>query len=339
MNNKNNKAARAAGEAVIMIDDKRSLVASVMAVLSVLALAGCSVDQYARMLLEQDTSYGRIWEAMVGTSEQLVASGQISAGRRFTTPDGIEIDVWVLKARGRSKGQPSRGTVLVLHGLCDSKVSYLRLAKALSKRGFDVVLTDLRAHGRSTGRYVTYGALEKADQKRIVDALLDEKLISEPVYVFGRSLGASVAILYAAIDPRVRGVVAVTPSKDMPAMCRRFLNRNAILLDENTFQKVIARAGKLGHFDPAEASVVSAAAKLDCPLLLVHGKADHFVPYTDSEEIYRAAAGPKELELIPWADHFIDYVREEKMVERVEKVVAGRLKAAVQPATTTRPAK
>ncbi|OPX24798.1 MAG: hypothetical protein B1H04_01430 [Planctomycetales bacterium 4484_123] len=308
--------------------------------LAAFLLAGCTVDEYARRLLEQSTSIGRIWQAMVGTSEQLVAGGTISAARRFTMPDGVEIDVWVLKAAGRTSTQPARGTVLVVHGLCDSKVSYLRLGRALSRRGFDVVLTDLRAHGRSTGRYVTYGALEKDDQKRVMDALLAEKLVAEPVYVFGRSLGASVAILYAAIDPRVRGVVAVTPSRDMPTTCRRFLARNAILLDETTFQKVIARAGKLGRFDPADASVVDAAAKLDCPLLLVHGGADVFVPYTDSEEIFKAAGGPKELEIIPWAGHFgIVYAREEEMVGRVEKVAAGRLKTTTQPAATTRPAK
>jgi len=295
-----------------------------------LVLTGCTVDQYGRMLIEQDTNLGRIREMMVGTSEQLVRAKRISTGERFVMPDGTEIDVWVVQA---AETTPARGTVLVLHGLCDSKVSYLELSRQLSAKGFDVVLTDLRAHGRSTGRVVTYGALEKQDQKAVLDKLLADKVVAEPLYVFGTDLGASVGILYAAIEPRVRGVVAIAASRDMNAMCRRFLTRNAILLSDDAFAQVMAKAGQTGRLDPKEASAMRAVASLRCPLLLIHGRLDAFVPFTDSEELFDAARGPKELELIPWARHFgIIFAREGAMVDRVEKVATGRIGATTQPA-------
>lgn len=293
-------------------------------------LTGCTVDQYAGMLIKQDTTYGKVNEAVVGSSKQLVDRKVISAARRYTMPDNVEIDVWVLKAKPEVEAQ---GTVLVLHGLCDSKVTYLRLARMLSDKGFDVVLPDLRAHGRSTGKHVTYGALEKQDQKRVVEALLKEKVIGEPLYVFGADLGGSVAILYAAIDPRVQGVMAVAPSRDMRSMCRRFFSRNAILLNEQQFEKVIARAGEMGKFDPSQASALADVAKVRCPLLLVHGKLDLLVPYSDSEALHAAAGGPKELEIITFLDHFgVVFAREPSIVKGIEKVVSGRLSATTQPA-------
>ena len=298
-------------------------------------LTGCTVDQYARMLIEQDTTYGKINQAMVGSSEQLVASKAVSAARRFTMADGTQIDVWVLKAATEA---PARGTVLLLHGLCDSKVTYVRLGRLLATKGFDVVLPDLRAHGRSTGKFVTYGALEKQDQKTVMDTLLAEKAVAEPVYAFGASMGASVAILYAAMEPRVQGVMAVAPSRDMRITCRRFLTRNAILLDDLQFDKVIAKAGQIGDFRPSEASSLVEIARLRCPVLLVHGTLDVFVPFADSKELYDAAICPKEIELVPLAGHFgVIFAREGQIAEGMERVVSGRLKTTTQPAGETPP--
>ena len=305
---------------------RRTALAFATVFVSGMLLSGCTTDEYARQIIQQDTGFGKIREAMTGTSEQLVKNKTISAARCYTMPDKTEIDVWIVKAAGGR----SRGTVLVLHGLCDSKVTYKRLAEMLSKKGFDVVLPDLRAHGRSTGKYVTYGALEKHDQHRVMDELLRENLVAEPVYAFGVSLGASVAIQYAAIDSRVQGVLAMAATRDMRTFARRMLK----LLSEEDFDKALARSGDLGDFDPAEASAIEAIAKVRCPVLLVHGKLDTVVPYTDSEALYAAAGGPKELELVPWAGHLgVLFGQESKIVEGIESLASGG-----RPAAATAPA-
>lgn len=45
-------------------------------------------------------------------------------------------------------------------------------------------------------------------------------------------------------------------------------------------------------------------------LLLLHGTGDHTLPYACSEEIYRRAGEPKELEICPLANHGLDEVRD-----------------------------
>ena len=300
-------------------------------------LAGCTTDQYARMLIQQDTGYGKINEQMVGSSDQLVKTGAITAARRVEMPDKTVIDVWVRKA---AAGTEARGTVLALHGLCDSKVTYLSLARKLNEKGFDVVLPDLRAHGRISGEYVTFGALEKLDQQRVMDELLKEKLIAEPFYVFGASMGAAVAIDYAAIDPRVQGVLAVAPYRDMYSFCRTLANRFAPLMSEADFRKVVDRAGQIGGFKPDEASTVQSAAKARCPLLLMHGRLDTVVPFADSEVILAAAKGPKQLEPVPWAGHLgVLFGREDNLVKGIETISSGRIETATsQPALPEKPA-
>ena len=284
-------------------------------------LGGCTIDHCARDLIKQDTIYGKVNMVVLGSSKQLEERGDISAGRRYTMPDKVEIDVWVLKAS--SKAAP-KGTVLVIHGLGDAKVTYLKLAKMLAKKGFDVVLPDLRAHGRSTGRYVTYGALEKHDQRRVIDPLYEEKLISEPLLALGVGLGGSVAIQYAAVDPRVKGVMAMAPFKDLKSVTRELISTP--FMSNEDLQQVLARAGEMGKFDPAAASALEAIAKVRCPVMLVHGKLDMLVRHTDSEELRKAAGGPAELELISWAGHIgMIFGREAKVVASLEKLASQAL--------------
>lgn len=282
-------------------------------------LTGCTIDQHAKMLIEQDTTFGKMNEMIIGSSDQLVKEGKVSAARLYTMSDGTKIDLWIYKASTKTGG---KGTVLVLHELGDSKVTYMRLAKKLVNKGFDVVLVDLRAHGRSSGKITTLGALEKQDQKHVIDKLYKEKAISEPLYVFGFGLGGSVAIQYAAIDPRVRGVMAMAPYRDIESICRK----DFPLLGDEDVRKTLARAGEMGKFDPADASALKAIAKVKCPVLLVHGKFDMTVPHAHSEALLAAAGGPKELDSQPLLNHIsIHFGRWGEMVKGIEKLASGQV--------------
>ena len=282
-------------------------------------LAGCSIDQHAKMLIQPDTGHGKRQYWVLPKSEKLVKGGTISAARLYTMPDGTKIDLWIYKASTKTKGA---GTVLFLHDIGDSKVTYMRVAKKLTKKGFDVVLTDLRDHGRSSGKITTFGALEKQDQKCTIDRLYKEKAISEPLYVFGFGLGGAVAIQYAAIDPRVRGVMAMAPYSDIDSVCRRAFP----LLGNEDIRKMLTRAGEIGKFDPADASALKSIAMIKCPVLLVHGKFDMTVPYADSEALLAVANEPKELDSQPLLNHIsIHFGRWDEMVKGIEKIASGQV--------------
>lgn len=283
--------------------------------------AGCTVEDNARQIIEYNTDAGKVMENIRGTGEQLVRAGSIDLHRRYKAPDGVEIDVWVLKAKQVEEAKSSRGTIVILHGLTESKASfpYFNAGKVLARKGYDVVLSDLRAHGRSGGRYVTYGAKEKYDVKAVVDGLLGEGEIAEPIYVFGATLGAATAIQYAAIDPRCKGVMAMTAYKDARSIARGRLP----FVSAEDFKAAMEKAGQMAKFDPDEASSVKAAAKLtNTPLLLVYGILDLTVPGEHGEAIFKAAGGPKKLILKPLLDWAImgDWI-----ADRVEELATKGL--------------
>jgi pimeloyl-ACP methyl ester carboxylesterase len=270
---------------------------SAIVVLVLSFCVGCQIDSLAKQrIYPANTGAGKLALIMAGTGEQLVKRGRIDLHRRVTIPDKTIIDVWVLRAwRGAKDESPkaSLGTVVLLHGMTESKASfpYLGTGQRLAKMGYDVVLPDLRWHGRSTGHCVTYGAKERSDVKAVIDTLVGERRISPVVYAFGVNLGGATAIQYAAIDERCRGVMAIAPYKDFVSIARQSM----LLLSDEDFRAVVKRTGELGNFDPENASAIKAATQLKCPLLVVHGLLDMSVPREHSQAIVDAAPEPKEL--------------------------------------------
>jgi pimeloyl-ACP methyl ester carboxylesterase len=287
---------------------------------------GCEKDFYARQIVEVNTEPDRLMLTLTGSDEQLIAQKRIDSHHRFTMKDSTPIDLWVIRARPTT-GLPVRGTALLLHGLEESKARYLDAGRKLAAMGFDVVLPDLRAHGHSGGRYVTYGALEKIDIKDVMDKLLAAGTVRPGIYVFGINLGAATAIQYAAIDNRVKAVLAVSPYRDAATIGRQRIVFMAPTMNDAEFEDVLNRAGQIAAFDPANASAESAASMVSCPMLLVHGLLE-----PPPQAIFQAAAGPKRLlAATPMVD------RDAWIAQQLERLASRGVEAAVAPKPAPEP--
>jgi len=256
---------------------------------------GCRQDRQARALITPGIADGDLLLAMSGTTEQLLRHHQIDLHRQIKTTDRITIDVWVMLARMPQADCPRLGTALLIHDLGDSKIVNLPLAGRLAKMGFDVVMPDLRAHGRSSGEFFTYGLKESQDLKTVITKLEAEGIIKPPVYVYGDQMGGMTAIHYAASDDRCAGVLVSRPFKDFRTAALRRIILSATFMNPRQFEHLIQRAGDIGGFEPDKSSVVEAAKKLHCPLVLVHRLADIVVPIDNSRAIAESAGGPVRL--------------------------------------------
>jgi len=287
---------------------RRQLVMAAFLASAGLAGGGCSVDTCAHLLV--DRPHWPFVKAVVwltGGGEKLVREGRIDSHHTVTALDGTRLDVWVIEARPAAASKASapgaprkpRGTVVLIHGLAIPKAYYLSLGHGFARAGFDVVMPDLRAHGHSGGDFMTYGVKEKHDIKSVVDDLTARGVVGEPIYAFGISMGAAVAVQYAAVDPRCKGVMAVAPYQDLRTIARRY----GWFLGRKTFDAILARAGELGGFDPQRASTVQAAAKLTVPLIVAHGGIDLVIPFRHGEAVYNAASEPRKLLPVRLAGH------------------------------------
>lgn len=200
-----------------------------------------------------------------------------------------------------------KGTVLVLHGFWIRSFWMLHTANALADAGYRAVLVDLRGHGESTGRYLTYGRQEKKDLSQVIDELERRNLITGKLGVYGYSYGAATSIHLAGHDPRIQAVVAVAPFSRMRDAVsdfgRTMLPGVERMLSEDRVQRGVDSGSEQAHFDPNANNAVDSIRQTKAPVLILHGTDDWVVPPYHGKRLYEAGSDHTELRLIPQTGH------------------------------------
>lgn len=216
--------------------------------------------------------------------------------------DGVQLRGWKVRPV-----QPNGDWVLLLHGRSQNRLTMMGYADFLLAKGFSVVMMDARAHGESGGTIATYGHLEQYDSRAILDALMGTEQVSH-VFALGESMGAAVALQSAAIDPRIEGVVAEGAFRNLHEVIFDYAGlRLSAFLGKTLFRPAaimaVHEAQHQGGFRFDDVSPEASVAVRKFSVLLISGLRDHNIPRRHAEAIYLAAAGPKELWLVPGARH------------------------------------
>lgn len=223
---------------------------------------------------------------------------------------------------------PPKGTIVVLHGIMMSKDSMLHWAFYLAQENYRVVLVDLRGHGRSTGKLITYGARECRDLSQVLDELTRRDLVAGRVGVIGLSYGAAMAIQWAAIDPRIASVVALAPYSDPRAAIGEFgravMPKLTSMVSPDAMTRAFSTAAGRAKFKWDDIDVVAATRRLRSPVLLFHGRHDTWIPPYHSERIKDAAPPGSEL-ILRQDDHMTLSLRLQPMARRVSTWFARAL--------------
>ena len=203
---------------------------------------------------------------------------------------GVRLNGWFCTGSA-----PRRGSIVILHGVADTRRSVAGLVQRFAAQGLDVVAYDSRAHGESEGEFCTYGYYEKQDLRRVLDVLRPG-----PVVLMGTSLGAAVALQAAAGDARVTGVVAAEVFSDLRTIAR---DRTPAFVPDWIVRKAFRVAERRAGFSADEVSPVHAARAIPVPVLLIHGDNDRDTRPDHSQRVMAALSGPKRLILVDGARH------------------------------------
>jgi uncharacterized protein len=226
-------------------------------------------------------------------------------GQRFgvNTPDGLRLAA--VRFPGRAVDQP-RLPVVFLHGWMQVKECQLRMARVFVARGHDVVLFDSRAHGRSQGRHTTFGVRERDDLAAVLDKMAARGWADGRVITAGVSMGAATALMHAADDHRVAGVVAFAPFASLREAVRSYRRRYAPCLSNawgvRGFEQATDRLG----FALDEAAPITGIARIDAPVLILVGQRDKNLSERDHARVLAAARSAErcQVHVVPGANHF-----------------------------------
>ena len=194
--------------------------------------------------------------------------------------------------------------VIAVHGYMSRGTGITGFAKEFNKRGYNVLMLDLRGHGMSEGSYVGMGWHDRLDVTDWIN-YLNEKNPNCKIILYGISMGAATVMMTTGEDLPVNVKLAIEDC-GYTSVWDEFSYKLKQLYNLAEFPFLNAAntvCKKKAGYDFKEASSVKQLKKSKTPTLFIHGSEDNFVPFEMLDKVYEAAACEKEKLVIEGAGH------------------------------------
>ena len=180
--------------------------------------------------------------------------------------------------------------------------------------GFNVLLVDQRAHGKSEGKCLTFGIKERYDCLTWINYVISQAGSSCKIALYGMSMGAATVLMAAGsgLPKNVACIVADCGYTSPKAIIKKVIREMHYPVFP-TYALVRLGGMLFGGFDIEEYSAVQAMEKCDIPVLFIHGDDDRFVPCDMGRENHRhCRAEGKKLLIVPNAGHGMSYMSDKR---------------------------
>jgi len=210
--------------------------------------------------------------------------GLTGTGATFNLSDGSASPGWIIDGDA-----PDGPVAVVVHGHRDSRFGSLYRAEMLRPYVLASVVFDLPGHGDAAAPRCGMGRREADDVHAVVDGLPAE-LTAAGVVLMGYSMGGTFILKAAAARPeRFAGLIVAAPYRFWDGGLRGQMKRRRL-----PAFPAVPLAGLLlrwipGLGEPPGFDRAADAAKVTCPLLVLHGDADDVCPLDAGRAIAEAA--------------------------------------------------
>ena len=221
-----------------------------------------------------------------------------------TSKDGLQLHgLWVSNPN-------AKGTVILLHGYRSTYL--LDVSDAIPyyySLGLNVLIPEHRSHGKSEGKFITFGVKESGDILQWI-GFHNNKCGEIPLLLGGVSMGAS-TLLYLAdqdLPNNVKGIVAdcgfTSPAAIISNVFRSVIHLPAApsIWVADLFARVFAK------FSLYEKDTRKILPNSSVPILMIHGAEDGFVPCQMSRDGFGVCCEPKQLLVVDGADHGLSFL-------------------------------
>jgi uncharacterized protein len=256
--------------------------------------------------------------AVTHKQPQKVHSSPAEFGLRYEdshllTSDRVQLCGWWIPAEGSTR------TIIFLHGYAGSCDPDLKYVPFFHEKGFNVVMFDFRAHGRSDGAFTSMGYLEKQDCLAAVDFALSKG--SRSIGLLGFSMGGRVALLTAPEAPKVKAIISDGGPARITTVIVAELTRKGV---PHALAAVLAFITELGMSIRCGVNLFDQEPYVQCrrlaplPVLFIHGDHDPYTRLDELERMVREAGEKATCWRVPEAGHRdVDTYRPEEYLQKV----------------------
>ena len=226
--------------------------------------------------------------------------------------DGTQSPGWIIG------GDNPDGCVIVMtHGWSSSRYTCLSKAAMLARFASRVVVYDMRGHGDSTAPISRLGTTEADDLLEVLDQLLGHT--DRPIVLHGSSMGAGISIVAGARhgNEHIAGVITVGPYRHgMEPIIGHLKSKN---IPPYPFVWLACWhvgfwLGGFRRFDRA-----GHAARLNCPLLVMHGTQDRICKLHSARQIAEAAPQGELIEFDGGGHGGLEIYDQQRYLDAVER--------------------
>lgn len=194
--------------------------------------------------------------------------------------------------------------VISVHGYTSEAINVSTYAKYFYEMGYNVLIPDLRSHGKSEGDYIGMGWDDRLDIIDWINYILKEDKDAK-IILHGISMGAATVTMVSG-EELPSNVKVIIADCGYTSVWNQFSYQLKDLFDLGEFpiMHVSSLVGQIrAGYSIKEASGIEQVKKSKTPILYIHGDEDDFVPYFMMEELYNATSSEKEMLTIKGAGH------------------------------------
>lgn len=217
----------------------------------------------------------------------------------FKSKDGVLLSGWYLPREN------APAAIIYCHGLFRSRLEMLDRAEKFWQQGYAGLLLDFRRHGKSGGELTSMGYLERLDIIGAVHFLADSLQLQCPIVVHGVSMGAAAALLAAAEDSAIAGLIVdssfLSFDDTIVHHAKTWLGLPKFPIVDELILFTKWRAG----FSTEDFDLRRAVQKIgDRPILFIAGGVDTRMPPEIAQTLYEASPSThKSIKIIANASH------------------------------------
>lgn len=193
---------------------------------------------------------------------------------------------------------------IVVHGYTSEGKLVSSKAKHLYEMGYNILVPNLRGHGKSEGDYIGMGWHDRLDIINWINYIMDNNKNAE-IVLHGTSMGAATVLMTSGekLPSNVKAIVAdcgyTSVWDEFSYQLNSLFNLKSFpVMNFSNFVTQI-KAG----YSLKEGSAIDQVKKSITPILFIHGDKDTFVPYYMMEELYNATSSEKEKLTVTGAKH------------------------------------